>query len=154
MRKQDQIKLEKADHSRLEEIVNKGAHKAREIKHSQILLKAAAGWTDAAIAQAFGVSSRTVKRVRRRFVEGGLEAAVFDRARSGRPIEYDGTDQALIIATACTPAPDGSRRWTIELLTERVIALGVSNISRETVRRTLKKTNCNRTKSGSGVLAK
>lgn len=154
MRKQDQIILEKADHHQLEEIVNKGQHKAREIKHSHILLKSAAGWTDGAVAEAFEVSTRTVKRVRRRFLEGGLELAVYDRERSGRPIEYDGPDQAVIIATACTLPPDGARCWTLELLTERVIALGVTGISRETVRRTLKKTNCNPIKSNSGVWAR
>ncbi|HEX2911494.1 MAG TPA: helix-turn-helix domain-containing protein [Chloroflexia bacterium] len=151
MRKQDQINLETAQHEQLNQIVRKGEHKAREIQHAHLLLKMAAGWTDARLAETFSVSTRTVKRVRRRFLEEGLEAAVFDKVRSGRPVEYAGADQALIIATACTPAPQGAEHWTLQLLTERVIELGVEGISRETVRRTLKKTNSNLTSKGSGA---
>lgn len=142
MRKQDKVELSHQDREQLNKIIKAGQHPARVVNKAHLLLQSAANRTDADIAAALSLSKRTVIRVRQRFVEGGLELALFDKPRSGAPLKYDSKDQALIVATACTPPPIGRECWTIRVLTERVIELGVTGVSRETVRRSLKKTNC------------
>ena len=151
MRKQDQIILTKEEREYLQDVVSKGQHLARYIRHAHIILKCAAGWTDAAIAEAFEVSDRTVKRVRKRCLEEGVQASIADKARKGRTVKYGEKAQAMVIATACSPAPAGADHWTLKLLSEKVIELGIDDISRESVRRILKKTSSNRTKKGTGV---
>ena len=103
------------------------------------------GWTVARVAEALGVSVRTIERVKRRFVEQGLEAAL-ERKRRVRPprkVIFDGEFEARLVALACSQAPPGRTRWTLRLLAEKVVELGwVERVSVMTVQRTLKKTNC------------
>lgn len=142
------VALTAEDRAALEQVTRTGRGKARALTHARILLKADAGaagpnWTDADIAAALDVSPDTIARVRRAFVEEGLEAALHRRpARTPRLRKLDGRAEAHLIALACSPPPDGAARWTLELLTERFIALGVGPpVSDETVRRTLKQTS-------------
>ena len=101
------------------------------------------GWTVARVAEALGVSTRTVERLKRRFVEQGLEFAL-ERKRRVRPpreVIFDGVFEARLVALACSPAPPGRKRWTLRLLAEKVVELGwVERVSVMTVQRTLKKT--------------
>ena len=107
-----------------------------------ILLRAHEGDTDQEIADDLGVHPATVRRVRRRFAEGGLDAALIDRPRPGAPPKLDGKQEAMVIALACTEAPQGRDRWSVRLLARRVVELEVvETVSRETVRRVLKKTS-------------
>ncbi|SDI21987.1 helix-turn-helix domain-containing protein, partial [Nitrosomonas sp. Nm132] len=116
--------------------------------HAQILLKAdenalGESWQDSQISKAFGISTRTVERVRTRLVEEGLESAL-ERAKPnrvrGRVI--DGEIEAHLVALVCSDAPEGHSRWTLRLLGQRMVALGyVDSVSHETIRQTLKKTN-------------
>ena len=103
------------------------------------------GWTVARVAEALGVSTRTVERLKRRFVEQGLEFAL-ERKRRVRPpreVIFDGVFEARLVALACSQAPPGRKRWTLRLLAEKVVELGwVERVSVMTVQRTLKKTNC------------
>ena len=103
------------------------------------------GWTVARVAEALGVSIRTVERLKRRFVEQGLEFAL-ERKRRVRPpreVIFDGVFEARLVALACSQAPPGRKRWTLRLLAEKVVELGwVERVSVMTVQRTLKKTNC------------
>ena len=103
------------------------------------------GWTVARVAEALGVSVRTVERLKRRFVEQGLEFAL-ERKRRVRPpreVIFDGVFEARLVALACSQAPPGRKRWTLRLLAEKVVELGwVERVSVMTVQRTLKKTNC------------
>ncbi len=103
------------------------------------------GWTVARVAEALGVSVRTIERLKRRFVEQGLEAAL-ERKRRVRPpreVIFDGVFEARLVALACSQAPPGRTRWTLRLLAEKVVELGwVERVSVMTVQRTLKKTNC------------
>lgn len=124
----------------------------RQRNRVEVLLRADGGDTDAEIADELGITTNTVARVRQRFATGGLDAALSERARPGAPAKLDGKQEAVVIALACSPAPEGEARWSIRRLTERVVALEVAEtISREAVRRLLKKTCSSRGRSGRGA---
>ena len=114
--------------------------------NKRILLKAdsspgGAGWDDVSISEALEVGTATIERVRKQFVEEGLEAAL-ERHRPRREYErrLDGVKEAHLVAVTCSEAPKGRERWTMQLLADEMVALGhVAALSRETVRRTLKK---------------
>jgi hypothetical protein len=141
------IRLTEGERSQLKEIVTKGKTAAYRIKHANILLKADAdgpAWQDEAIAQAFSVHLSTVGCTRKRFVEQGLEAAL-GRKKQEKPSReptFDGASEARLIALSCSKPPEGYSRWTLRLLSDKVVELEiVEKGSYETVRQTLKKTN-------------
>lgn len=145
------VRLESDHRRQLTRLVRSGKHPARVLIHARILLKADAGdggpgWDDAAIAAALDCGLRTVARIRKKFAEGGLDAAVHRKKPTGRRYrKLDGEQEARLIALACSPAPEGRARWTLKLLADRLVELEVIDaISDETVRRTLKKTNSSR----------
>ena len=119
--------------------------------HAEILLKAdiselGGKWLDRPISEAFGVSTRTVERVRERLVQEGLESAL-NRAPSIRVKSrtIDGENEAHLIALNCGDAPEGRSRWTLRLLGQQMVELGdVESVSHETIRQTLKKRLCHR----------
>jgi transposase len=97
---------------------------------------------DEEIAAALHVHRVTVERTRRRFVEGGMEQALNEQPRPGGRPKLDGKQEAMLVALACSQAPEGCGRWTLQLLADRLVELDVvDTISDETVRRTLKKTH-------------
>ena len=104
------------------------------------MLLANEGESDAEIVKNLHTSLATVHRTRQRFVEGNLDFALNERPRSGRPLEFDETQEAYLIALACSQPPKGQCRWTMQLLANRLIQMNVvSKISDETVRLRLKK---------------
>jgi transposase len=106
----------------------------------QILLRADAGETDEEIADAAGVSIGTVANVRRRFAAGGLDAALTERPRPGAAPLLDGKAEAIVIATACGPVPEGRATWTARMLANRLAELQVvESVSEDTILRVLKK---------------
>lgn len=129
----------------LESRLRGGQMSVRKVKRIQILLKADEGWSDERIAEAFDVGLSTVERTRRKFVERGLEGAITNRRpRREYPRKLDGKAEAHLIALMCGPAPAGYARWSLRLLADELVKLeGVEleDISYETVRQTLKKTN-------------
>jgi transposase len=132
-------------------MVSSGKHPARVLTRARILLKADAskvgpGWEDAAIAEALDCGDRTVARVRQRYTAGGLEAALYAKKPTGRKYrKLDGSQEAQLIALACSAAPDGRARWTMTLLAERLVELEVVElIDPATVWRTLKQTPSSR----------
>jgi transposase len=132
----------------LEQMVTKGTAAARTLLRAWTLLKADVGpqgcaWTDEQIRQTFGIGLVTIYRVRQSFVEDGLPAALARKSPSRhRPRRLDGEQEAHLIALACSPPPKGRRRWTLKLLTDKMVELGhCGPVSPETVRQTLKKTN-------------
>ena len=147
MHKKYIVRLTGEEREPLEAMVSKGKTSARKIVHAQILLKSDRGgpnWTDEEIAEAFGVHTSTVRSIRERFVNEGLESALNRKKRAEPPREriLDGAKEAQLLAVACGSAPDGRARWTLRLLAGRLVELKVvEDISHETVRRTLKKTN-------------
>jgi transposase len=133
----------------LSNLVSSGKAAAKKLTHARILLKADAAdggpnWQDHSISEALDVSIPTIERVRRRFVEEGLEAALVRKpqVRPSRMPLLDGEAEARLIALACSKPPEGRVCWTLVMLANKLVELQVvDSISYETVRRTLKKTN-------------
>lgn len=131
----------------LSDLISAGRASALKLAHARILLKADAAeggpaWPDDQIAEAVEVGVATIERVRRRFVEQGLEAALVRKtqARPSRERTLDGRAEAKLIALACSAPPDGRKAWTMRLLADKLVELEVVDaISDETVRRSLKK---------------
>lgn len=110
------IDLSPKERTLLREITTKGRHSVRVVKRAQVLLKSADGWIDADIAPVVGVSMRTVESIRAHYAEGGIDRACYDAPRPGQPLKLDATGEAHLVALACTAAPEGYERWTLELL--------------------------------------
>ena len=153
MGKRYRITLEAEERQGLEQLLSKGKADVRRLKHAQILLKSdeskgGRAWSVPRIAEAVGCGTATVERVRRRFVEEGLEMALSpyrSPRREYRP-KLDGEQEAKLIALACSRPPAGKGRWTLRLLAEEVVEMEiVDSLSHETVRQTLKKTSLNPT---------
>jgi len=148
MKKKYIVTLTEEERRMLQEMLSRGKAAARKLTHARILLKADAppigpGWDDARIAEGLEVGRATVERVRKEFVEEGLEAAL-ERRKPRRQYrrKLDGDGEAHLIALACQKPPEGRRRWTLKLLADRMVQLEyVDQISYQTVRRTLKKTS-------------
>ena len=138
------VTLEDDERQQLEALLHSGTHATRKVTRARILLKAAAGVEDSAIAAALSVGRATVERTRRRFVEEGL-GVLEERPRPGTLPKLDAKAQARLIAEACSAAPEGRQRWTLHLLADRVVALGLAAAySYESVRRVLKKQSLSR----------
>ena len=138
----DQIVLSEVDRSRVQTFVHLGHESARARTRAQVLLKLGEGWGLAEVCRAFDVCRNTVLNVRARFEEGGVDAVL----RHKRQVRYrqalSGSQQAHLIAIACSPVPDGHDHWTVRLLAGKAIELGfVEHISPETIRALLKKTS-------------
>ena len=140
------VTLTEDERAGLRGLVSAGKAAARKLVHARILLKAdaspgGAGWDDESISEALEVGTATIERIRKQFVEEGLAAAL-ERHRPRRQYErrLDGVREAHLVAVTCSEAPEGRERWTMQLLADKMVALGhVEALSRETVRRTLKK---------------
>jgi len=148
MKKKYIVTLTQEERRMLQAMLSKGKAAARKLMHARILLKADAGsggpeWTDDQIAEGLEVGRATVERVRKAFVEEGLEAALVRRKpRRQYQRKLDGDGEAHLIALACSQAPEGRSRWTLRLLADRMVQLEqVDHLSHETVRKVLKKTN-------------
>ena len=150
------VRLTPEERSDLESMIRKGKTQAYRIKHANILLAVDAdgpNWTDEQTAQAFRCHKNTVRNLRQRLVERGLEAAL-ERKKQQRPSRQrilDGEKEARLIAIACSPPPEGRAKWTLKMLADRLVALEVvDSISDQTVRRTLKKTRSSPTCATAG----
>ncbi len=129
-----------------------GSERARRINRVHILLLAHEGKGDSEIAAALHTSESTVGRVRRRFVENGLHGALDEASRSGGTRKLTGMQEAHVVALACSDPPEGRREWTMQLLADKVVALGmVAGISDETIRRTLKRGASSRGNTSNGA---
>jgi transposase len=150
--KKYRVTLTDAERAELAGLLSRGKADVRKLKHAQVLLKADAApggpnWTDARIAEAIDVGVATVERLRQRFVEEGLAAALSPYRGGKRVYEHklDGEQEAHLLALACSAPPQGRGRWSLRLLASRMVELGHSDVlSHETVRRTLKKTPSSR----------
>ena len=146
--KRYKVTLEAEERQQLHDLIAAGQAAARKLAHARILLKADAteggpAWPDHRIADALEVSTATVERVRQRFVEQGLDAALDrkHRERPARVIKLDGRAETQLIALTCSAPPEGRATWTMKLLADKLVELEVvASISDETVRLALKKT--------------
>jgi hypothetical protein len=151
MTRKHTVELTDDQRRRCAELVGSGTARARSIMHAQVLLKADAsaggpGWTDSAISQAFGVSTVAVSRIRKTMVNEGLESALTHYHTPQREYRHklDGHSEAQLIALACSAPPEGHARWSLRLLSHRMVELGyVDSLCHETVGQVLKKTRCN-----------
>ena len=118
----------------LQALVRSGWRSARVVVRAQVLLKSDEGLTDGEIAEAVDLAERTVAEIRKRFCTGGLERAVYDAPRSGKPPEFTVKQRQQVIALACTAPPAGCSRWTLELLCEHAAKQGfVETVSKSEV---------------------
>jgi transposase len=148
MAKRYRVTLTQPERDALQQMIRKGKSAASKLAHARILLLAdesdnAPARTDKQIAESLNLSTRTIERVRERFVEQGFEAALVP-ARSKRIYtrKLDGKQEAKLIALACSKPPVGKKRWTLRLLADEAAELQiVDSLSHETVRQTLKKTS-------------
>jgi transposase len=147
MPKKYRVTLTAEEREELDRLLSRGKADVRCLKHAQILLKAdeadgGPGWPDERIAEAYDAGVATIERLRQRFVEEGLQAAL-RTYRMGTRIyqrKLDGAQEAHLIALACSAPPQGRARWTLRLLAQRMVELAyVDTLSYETVRQTLKK---------------
>ena len=138
------VKLTAKERKTLLAIVRKGQNKASVIQRAHILLKSDEDKTDRSIAEILYTSEDTIARTRQRFCEDGLEAGLIDKPHPGSESKLDDGQEAYLVALACSGAPAGRQRWTLELLANQLVADGIVDaISTETVRLVLKKTNSN-----------
>lgn len=144
------IVLSESEREELERMVKTGRHSARERQRAQTLLWSDAGKTDKEISQLHGVTPLTVATTRQRWVG---EKRITDQPKPGREKKLDGKQEAFLVALACSEAPGERENWTMQLLADRLVELGVVEkpISDETVRRTLKKMNCSPGAKNSGA---
>ena len=143
MRRKYTVTLTEAEQASLRKLVTSGKTAARVLTRARVLLKAAAGESDPAIARALDVGLTTVYRARQRCFEEGVEAVITAR-RPKRDYrrKLDGSQEAHLVAVACSTPPAGQGRWTLRLLANRMVELEqVDSLSYETVRRALKKTD-------------
>lgn len=136
----------------LRQLLKAGSSRTRCLTRARILLLANNNRTDEQIMQSLNVGRSTVERTRRRFVEGGMDRALYDRPRPGKARKLNGKQEAVLVALACSNPPEGRERWTMQLLAGRLVELQVvDSISDETVRLTLKKTTSSRGRRSSGA---
>lgn len=139
--RQTELTLSEEDRSIIEDIRSKGLHQAREINRAHVLSCLNRGIPEAQIMAVLGIGRTAIWRARAAYLQGGLELAVFDVERSGRPRQYDTNAEARVTALACSAPPQGRQRWTmVELERAARQEPGMGAVSRETVRRMLKKT--------------
>ena len=139
--RQTEFHLTDDDRSVVDEIRSKGVHQSREVNRAHVLSSLDRGVPEAQIMAVLGMGRTAVWRTRAAYLQGGIDLAVFDVARSGRPRQYDTDAEARVTALACSAPPAGRQRWTmVELERAARQESGLSNVSRETVRRMLKKT--------------
>lgn len=148
------VNLSIAERNHLENLISTGVEQARKLTRARILLKADEKWLDKDISEAIDVGQATVERIRKKYVEAGLEAAL-NRKPSSRQYErkLDGAAEAHLTTLVCGEVPEGRSRWTLRLLAERLVKLEqieVESVSYETIRRVLKKTNLSLGKTNNG----
>lgn len=134
------VDLTEEERTFLTDFVNRGERSARKLKRAHILLLADGGKTDAEIAAALHTSTPTVQRTRQRFVEGGSDRALNEGPRPGARKKLDAKGEAILETLARSEPPEGRKRWTLQLLADKLVELKViDSISYETVRQELKK---------------
>ena len=154
-KKQHTVSLTEEENSYLFSYITTGVRSVRSIKRAQILLLANRHKSDPQIAEQLGLCKATVYNIRRRDCKEGLQAALAEKPRPGAPKKFDGRGEARFTAIACSDPPMGHQRWTLRLLTDKLVELElVESISPATVRSWLKKTFSNPGRSANGASAK
>lgn len=146
------ITLTEEERAELEGFIRRGKANARNIKRAHIILKSAQGWSIERLAETFGTSPATVSNVRARYRLGGVAGVLKDKVQKKRRRALAGADEAMLVALACSPVPDGHDHWTVRMLQTKLGELGVvEHIGRGTVHERLKKMMSSRGSVNSGV---
>jgi transposase len=146
------IELSEAERTELERFVRRGKANARNIKRAHILLKSVDGWTLEQLVETFEVSEATVSTVRKRYREGGVARVLHDKVQEKRRRVLAGAEEAVLVALACSPVPDGHDHWTLRMLRDKLIELEiVEHVSAATVQNRLKKMTLNPGAANTGV---
>jgi putative transposase len=134
------VRLSEEDRTELNKYLRHGKSPARSLTRARILLLADEGHSDEVIVEALKVSRPTVNRIRKRYCEGGLDFALYEKSRSGAPPKLDGRVEAELTLLACSEPPEGRSKWTLRLLADKLVELeAVDSISHMSVHRILKK---------------
>ena len=149
MAKRYRVQLSERERAELEQLTRRNKTGAKKFIRARTLLLCDCGpqgpaWPNARVGEALGVTPRTVENTKRRLVEGSMTAALDRKKRETPPREsiFDGEKEARLIALACSAPPEGRKRWTVRLLAERLVLLGVfDSVSKSSVHNALKKTN-------------
>ena len=145
--KKYRVRLTKKQRKELKKLTHSGVISARKLNRAQVLLLSDEGRpdgrkTDQEIAEVLEISTATVVRIRQRFVQEGLAAALTEKPRPGKPRQLSGKDKAAVVALACSDPPEGYARWNLRLLADKLVELElVDHISHTSVKEVLKKTN-------------
>jgi len=151
MAKRYRVTLSEDERERLERLSRQRTASVRMVRRAQALLLAAEDTTDEVIAERLRMGVATLERLRRRFVEEGLEASLRERPRPGARPKLGPKGQAFVVALACTKPPEGRHRWTMQMLADRVVELElVPDITDEAIRLLLKRTSSSRGSTSSG----
>jgi transposase len=149
------IKLSNDERSSLTNLLRRGTTSARVQTRARVLDLLHRGRHPTEIATTLSLSLPTIFNIKRRYLSKGVDAALYDRPRSGKPPKIDGATRAKITALACSKAPRGHARWTLRLLADKAVELGFcESISHETIKEVLKKTGSNRTANAPGASAR
>lgn len=151
MAKRYRVTLSGDERERLERLSRQRTASVRMVRRAEALLLAADEKTDEVIAEQLRMSVTTLERLRRRFVEEGLEASLRERPRPGARPKLGPKERAFVVALACTKPPEGRHRWTMQLLADRLVELEmVPDITDEAIRLLLKRTSSSRGSRSSG----
>jgi transposase len=153
-RKAKKITLTESEKSELISITKTGTHKSRKIIRARVLLLLDEGKNRIEIQELVGIDPNHFYRIKKRYFEGGLSAALDELPRSGQPRKIVERLEAQITSIACSNSPEGTANWTLKLINEKLVELNcIETISNESIRLVLKKANANRGKKQCGVLA-
>jgi len=149
------INLSEDEREQVEGFIRRGKANARNIARAHILLKSAEGWSIERIAETYQVSQATVSNVRARYRAGGIERVLRDKVQKNRRHTLGGEGEAVMVAIACSPVPDGHDHWTLRMLRDKLVEFGVvEGISASTIQDRLKKMNLSRGSANSGASRK
>lgn len=149
------IVLSEEERQEVEGFIRRGKAKARTLTRAHVLLKDAEGWTIARLSEAFNVSPATVSNIRQRYREGGINAVLTDKKQQNRRRALSGAAEAMIVAVACSPVPDGHDHWTVRMIRDKIVEMGVvDHVSHGTVHNAMKKMTLNPGSGNSGVSPK
>ena len=149
------ITLTDEERNQVESFIRRGKANVRNVTRAHLLLKSAEGWSIERLATTFEVSAATVSNVRKRYREGGVEGVLKDKVQKHRRRVLAGAEEAVLVAVACSPVPDGHDHWTVRMLQNKLVELGVvERIGRGTVHTVLKKMNLSPGSASTGVSRK
>jgi transposase len=149
------LELSEEERTTVEHFIRCGKANARNLTRAHILLKSAEGWSIERIAATYGVSQATVSNVRARYRAGGVERVLKDKVQQKRRRALAGAEEAILVALACSPVPEGHDHWTVRMLQAKLVEMGVvEHIGRGTVHERLKKTTLSPGNASNGASRK